>query len=96
MAEPFPEFQANVRFLQFLRRVHEEQDLLAALVRKDFSLVNTVPGLSEQERNFIKMCNWEKMEIVPDPELEPITTEAGTVCERRVDPRAVERRCWRT
>lgn len=96
MTTSFPEFRANVKFLEYLAKIHGSPELQEALKRKDFSDLNTAPGLSEKERDFFKMIDWNDFEIMPDPDLKPITTEAGSVgCERVVTRDAVQSRCWK-
>lgn len=91
----FPQFEANIKFLQFLKRVNDEPELLEALKRTDFSAIYNAAGLSEREREFLKMVNWNEMEIRVDPAMQPIATEGGEICERRVSGGWVERGCWR-
>jgi hypothetical protein len=91
----FPQFESNVRFLEYLKRLHDNQDLREALKRRDYSSLITAPGLSEEERNFIKLINWDNFEIFPDEAMEPVLVEAGQVCEAKVGSGYAERRCWK-
>jgi len=97
MATTYPEFRANVKFLEYLAKIHNSPELQEALKRKDFSDLNITPGLSERERDFVRMINWNNFEIIPDPTLQPIVTEAGDEigCERKVTRDVVEGRCWK-
>ena len=92
----YPEFLANQSFLRFLSDVAANQSLREALQRTDFSSVYTAPGLTENERAYLKVINWAEFEIKPDPELKPVLNEAGTICERRGGRDYVERGCWKT
>ena len=91
----FPQFMANRSFLKFLSDVASSPDLRESLTRTDFSSIVTAPGLSEQERNFLKVINWSNFEIRVDPNLEPVLTEGAEVCERKVDRNYAERGCWK-
>ncbi|WP_417398208.1 hypothetical protein [Gimesia chilikensis] len=92
----YPEFQANSKFLEYLKQLHDNPDLKESLKRQDFSGLLVQPGLSERERAFLKMVDWDNFEINPAPNLEPILTEAGQACEESAGPLFVERRCWQT
>lgn len=94
-ASEFPQFEHNIRFLQFLRKVHDNPDVRQALDRRDFSEINAAPGLSEEERSLLKLFNWPSIEIKIDPAVEPFVAEESVICERRGGPLFVEQRCWK-
>lgn len=90
----------NLAFLTFLNLVRKDPSLREALEKKDFSSINGFPGLSEEDRTFLKLCNWKQMEIdVTDEDIDNfkpgLISANDTVCERKVASEAAEMKCYK-
>lgn len=90
----------NLAFLNFLNLVRKDPTVKAALERKDFSIINSFPGLTEEERATLKSFNWSKMEIgVTDNDINNfkpgLIAAHDTACERKIATEAAEMKCYK-
>ena len=93
-------FGANLSFLRLLNLVKEDSGVREALDRKDFSLINSFPGLTEEERKILKLFNWKNIEIdLTDDDInnfQPgLVAAEETVCERKIVTEVAERKCFK-
>jgi hypothetical protein len=100
MADQVQEFGANLSFLRLLNLARTDTKIREAFERKDYALISAFPGLTEDERNVLRLFNWKELEIaVTDQDLANFDASASEankeVCERSVAKEVAERKCYK-
>jgi hypothetical protein len=98
MAENAPLFDKNVNFLKFLNLVKNDPVFRTNLIEGNYAGIDSFPGLSNEEKSYLKGLDWKKMELmvdVNDTSAFKLTFASSEVCERKVASEVVERKCYK-
>ena len=92
-------FGDNLSFLNLLNLIQKDPNIKAALEKKDFAVIDAYPGLTEQEKTALKVCNWKRVEInLADRDIDEydpgnLDLASRVFCERNIGPEFAERQC---